>query len=252
MKRPAEWFVQAVAVLSLVAGAAGQARSDTVWNAAADYDAGYAAGTNPNGAWTYGWTSSLTSGLNVYTSHGLIPPGPNFESWYDPREYASLTPMVYKNAGSEYSDGNNVDIPASALILHGGGPSGNDYSDVVWTAPYSGTFSLAATFTGRQTSAPPGDYQTNAYVLENGMTLFSTYLNSEGDSGTFSGVLSLTAGDTIVFALGIQGTGLHGESTQLDAIITTTSVPEPCSLTLLALGAVGFIAYDSQRRKQPA
>lgn len=252
MKRLTKRFLQAAAVLGLVAGAAGQARADIVWNAAADYDAGYAGGFNPNGAWTYGWTSTLTSGLNVYPNHGAIPGFPNFEAWYDPNGSASSTPTVYKNAGSEVNNG-NIDIPAGALILHGGGPSGNDYSDVVWTAPHSGTFSLAATFTGRQTSASPGNYQTDVYVLENGTTLFSKYLNNEGDSGSFSGVLSLAAGDTIVFAGGIQGTGLHGESTQLDATITTASVPEPSSLSLLlALGAVGALAYGSRRRKQPA
>lgn len=252
MKRLAGWFVRAAAVLGLVAGAAGQARSD-IWNAAADYGAGYAAGLNPNGAWTYGWTSSLTSGLNVYTSQAVIPPG-NFESWYDPKEYAQLTPTVYQNAGSAVSNG-NIDIPAGALILHGGGPSGNDYSDVVWTAPYSGTFSLTATFTGRQTGAPNGNYQTDAYVLENGTTLFSKYLDSDGESGSLSELLSLAAGDTIVFAVGIEGTGLHGESTQLDATITTTtlSVPEPSSLTLLlGLSAVSSLAYGVRRWKQPA
>jgi len=95
--------VQAAAVLGLVAGAAGQARADIVWDAAADYDAGYTAGANPNGAWTYGWTANLTSALNVYSSHG--PLGSSFESWYDPNEYALNTPTVYKNAGSEVSNG---------------------------------------------------------------------------------------------------------------------------------------------------
>ena len=138
-----------------------------------------------------------------------------------------------------------------ALILHGGGPSGNDYSDVVWTAPYSGTFSLAATFTGRQATTPPGNYQTNVYVLENGTTLFSKYLNTEGESGSFSGVLSLAAGATIVFADGIQGTGLHGESTQLDATISAvaSAVPEPSTLTLGGISLFLGLAYAWHRRK---
>jgi hypothetical protein len=80
--------------------------------------------------------------LTVYPRHHLITSSiynyPDFQGWDDPAEYAGRTPDVYKNnSGSLYSDG-VIYIPAYALILHGGGPSGNDYSHVVWTAPTSG------------------------------------------------------------------------------------------------------------------
>src|SRR5262249_23341240 len=101
-----------VLALLLVAGA--QARADMEWSAAGDFDTGYVAGTTPNGAWPYGWSSSLSSPLTVYSRHRQLLPtsaGPPFLAWDDPNENIGFTPLVYLNAGSSYSDG-NIDIPS--------------------------------------------------------------------------------------------------------------------------------------------
>ena len=67
-------FSMLVAALALVLSGMGPARADLVWNAASDFDAGFATGTNPNGAWSYGWSSALTSPLTLYTSTIVYSP----------------------------------------------------------------------------------------------------------------------------------------------------------------------------------
>ena len=57
----------------------------TIFDPVADYDAGWKAGKNPNGVWTYGWSSTLTSPLHLYTrkaDHKDYPPNANFD-WMD-------------------------------------------------------------------------------------------------------------------------------------------------------------------------
>ena len=128
--------------------------------------------------------------------------------------------------GKEYVN-NHVDIPAGALILHGGGPSGNDFSHLVWTAPRDGSFSLDATFILRQvpTSGWSPSHPTNVYILMNGKTFFEGHLKFYGEKCSDNVVFPLIAGDTIDFAVGFPGNRLYGQSTQLEANITDVSEP---------------------------
>ena len=198
-----------------------------IYDPVADYDAGWQAGKNPNGVWTYGWSSTLNSPLNRYKqkdNHKDYNPNTSFDEWNDPNELLGKTPCIWKNMGAKYSD-SNVNIPAGALILHGGGPnSSSDYSHVVWTAPHDGSFLLAVTFTARQITP---NYQTNVDILVKGKKLLECTLNHNGEKCSDNAVLSLIAGDKIDFAVGIPGSGLHGESTQLEAKITNVTKPSP-------------------------
>ena len=202
------------------------AHASVLSDAAADYDAGWKAGKNPNGVWTYGWSSALNSPLHVYTrkdNYRNHNPNTSFDLWNDPSELSENTPCIYKNIGAEYSD-SNFEIPAGALILSGGGPSGNDYSHVVWTAPRDGRFSLDATFILRQV-ASWGNPLVNVYILKNGTSLFERTLNHYSDKCSNRVLLSLVADDEIDFVVGFPGIGLHGESTQLEATIADVTEP---------------------------
>jgi hypothetical protein len=115
--------------LSLTAAAA------TV-DANADFEAGWAAGTNPNGVWSYGRTTDLGG---LFTRHYIPPVNNDLEhGWDDPSDRSGFTPSVARNAGGDYNDG-NVTFRAGALILHPCGVSGRDDAHVIFTAPAAGT-----------------------------------------------------------------------------------------------------------------
>lgn len=95
--------------------------------------------------------------LTRYSAHGTVPGFSLFDSWNDPTNLAGNTPTVYLNTGGAVSGVGGLDsLPAGALVLHGGGTAASCgtalacFSEVVWTAPISGVYNLAATFTGRQ------------------------------------------------------------------------------------------------------
>ena len=173
----------------------------------ADYDAGWLAGTNPNGVWTYGWSSTLTSSLTLYSRNRTTTqdcPGSTYRAWDDPANNESTTPSITKNIGPDCSDG-NVDIPSGVMTQHFGGLSGSDYSHIVFTAPSDADYLLDVTFTGRQ-----HDVDSDVHILVNGNSLLSELITENLQTKHFTGTVFLRAGQTIDFAVG-PGTlsGLH-------------------------------------------
>jgi hypothetical protein len=211
-----------------------------------DVNAAFSTVNNPNGVWTYGWadlTGSSLGSLTTYSTSATLPFGNFFQGWYDPNNYYSYTPTVYKNYGADFNDG-NVNIPALALILHGVGTSLKDLSVVEFTAPSTGQYSLSATFTCRQYNIGSG----LVYIFKNGTDIFdnnNSYLATVGDTATYNnGTLSLNAGDVIAFAVGRNGDG--GDSIELQAVFTP--VPIPPTVLLLGSGLLGLGGWRRFRK----
>ena len=171
----------------------------TIHDPVADYDAGWLAGTNPNGVWTYGWSSMLTSSLTLYPRNRTTTQdcgGSTYRAWDDPANSFGFTPAIIKNIGPDCSNG-NVDIPAGVMTLHFGGLSGRDYSHIVFTAPFDAVYLLDVTFTGRQNSL-----NSDVHILANGSPLLSDLITGNLQTKSFAGTVFLTAGQTIDFAVG--------------------------------------------------
>ncbi len=226
------------------------------YDAAGDYLAGWNAGNNPNVPWSYGWSTTPGIGpLNLYYER-IGPPGqvPQFDQWDAyPSNSIGYTPLDYLNNGPEFIS-SDLDLPAGALILHGGGTSsacgteGACFSEVVWAAPTTGFFDLSATFTGVQRDNMRGLVE----IIEvNGGTpttlLFGNNL-SFGGSYSLSTAISVTAGDTVVFAARTWDGSLAADSTQLAATLTSSSTPEPATFGLLLAG-LGWIGFRTIRRR---
>ena len=185
-----------------------------VYSALLDYEAGWIAGTNPNGVWRYGWSNTLTSPLKLFT-RTLVPErnGGQEHMWDDPDNSYADAPSVARNSGGDYDDG-NVSFRAGALLLTPG--EGGTYAHVVFTAPSHGDYAVAATFYAQQYAI-----NSDAEVLVNGKLKFSDTLTSMGESHSYARSFSLKAGETIDFVVGPNGQPeLHPANTGLEAIIS--------------------------------
>lgn len=217
----------------------------STFNAGADFSST----DNPNHVWSYGWSSTLGSGLNLFTQSN--PLNPNFPSdvWSTP----TIPALMAEHNGTEsilFDRVHSRTFQPNQLALHPG-PNGQ-YSLLRWEAPETGTYSLTSAFSLLDATA---EGATDVHVLHNNVQLFSDFINSFGlitSSTSFNTTLSVLGGDTVDFAVGF-GSNLNfiDDTTGVDVTITSVpaSVPEPSSvLGLLALSS--SLAVGSLLKRQ--
>jgi hypothetical protein len=182
----------------------------TIYDAAADFEQGFTTQNNPHGVWSYGYSSGFTSPLTLFnqTVQGG-PDSPNEQLWLSSSVNIGDSPAVEFNNGPAFNDG-NVTALADELLLVAG--IGGQYSDLIFTAPADGMYSVVTSFRGDQYSIG-----TVVGVVANGTVLFSSSVTAEGQTVPFDTEVSLTAGNTVVFSVG-PGGGL--QNTGLSATIT--------------------------------
>jgi hypothetical protein len=163
----------------------------------ADYDAvrDFSIASNPNGVWSYGWLSSLGSPFNLYT----VTDNTTFSglsAWLETGMTMYAPPLVGHNDTNTQLCYLSFCVPPQYLQLHPG--SNNELSVVRWTAPVSGNFLLAGTVVGLDRVPTT----TNLYVvLKSNHYLFSTAVDSYGVPFRFHHILTVSAGDTLDFAV---------------------------------------------------
>jgi PEP-CTERM motif len=217
-------------------------------------NADFSIANNPNGAWSYGWSSTLGSNFNLFGGTDSICDG-KIDRWLlQPGSLLGL-PSVQHNTTATTFNCITVTFPSNELTLHPG--ASGQYSIVRWVASTTGTYSLSTKFAGADFVGPT---TTDVHVLRNGISIFNDLVNGVGAASakSFATNLLVNAGDTIDFAVGFGNNQNYGfDTTSLAATISSetptppASVPEPAStLGLLALGAFG--AGLLLKRKQPA
>jgi hypothetical protein len=182
--------------------------ADASYSAAADFSAT----SNPTGVWSYGWSAQRGSAFTLDTQRTNVG---GADIWFEPRG-DPVAPGVFHNGtnGTVNPYGTHPFAPGQ-LGLHPG-PYG-DNAVVRWTAPAFGTFDIAATFSGMDT----GGTTTDVAVLRNGGELFSGLVNGYQATRSFSGVVAVSAGETIDFSVGYGSNETYfGDMTGLDAVIT--------------------------------
>lgn len=184
------------------------------YDPATSFEKGWSAHHNPNGVWSYGYSSGFIDPITLYdktVQNGIN--GPNAQSWLSSVVHRGSSPAVQYNDGPAYNDG-NVDFPPNHFVLVAG--IGGQYSDLIFTAPASGEYSIAGEFRGSQYGVG-----TVAGIVADGKTVFRSSITAVGQLVPFNMTLSLQAGRTVVFSVG-AGTGR--QNTGLSVTVT-----RPCT-----------------------
>jgi len=197
------------------------------YSAATAFEQGWTTQSNPNGVWSYGYSSGFTGPVTLYDQtlqNGVN--GPNAQYWVSSSVDIGTSPAAEFNDGPAYDDG-NVDFLANEFVLVAG--IGGQYSDLVFTAPAASQYSVGGSFRGDQYGVG-----TVVGIVANGSVIFSSSVTSEGQIVPFQATVTLNSGNTVVFSVG-PGGGL--QNTGLSATITTGATQETLTLTELGLGA---------------
>jgi hypothetical protein len=202
-----------------------------------------AKGVNPDGTWSYGWSSTVGAAFTLYPTFApqeldagayTTPGFPSVAQWFDPSQ----------GTGGISSTGPVPDIQfnATAMPVHPGvgnftgdswivGPgqvvmspsiAGLACSVARWTAPRAGTYGVKAAFAS---AATPGYTDiADVYVEHNGAAIGSATGGITASATSFAVQSSVTvaAGDTIDFVVG-PGSGLTYRLVSVDAQVCTSA-----------------------------
>ncbi len=215
-------FLIAVVLLSPVRPA--QSCSPQVWDAATDFSST----TNPNGAWSYGWSN---------------PQGTSFNLWSGQATWGWCTFQVW-GSGSWLGIGKNQSnsplctcngltrIPAQRIVMHPGNYA--ERAVLRWTAPTAGAFQVSAQFAGLDINAPTTVYIT---VSHNSAVLWSAAVTNSAPSSCSIPApiaaampatnVTVSAGDTIDCLVGDGGNGNGNDSTLVEFTISCLAPQAP-------------------------
>lgn len=231
---------------ALTFAAAPAATAATTYDAVADFS-----GTNPSGAWQYGWDAG--SGFTAFNTYVVGATGnacaTGLACWYQTDMVQYLVPMVAKNTTSgTISYANTVVHPVDVLNIHPGhGDNGAFAIDAIirFVAPTTSTYSYNGFFQALDIS-PSGV----AITINGSPVAISGSANmgamTVGSPTAFSGAAQLAAGDYIEFRVNRAGE-IWNDSTGFAAQIT--AVPEPATWGLMILGFGGAGAMLRTRRR---
>ena len=180
------------------------------YNPGDTFEKGWATQRNPDGVWSYGYSSGFANPITLYdktVQNGIN--GPNAQYWISSSANTGTSPSAEYNNGPALNDG-NIDFLANEFVLVAG--IRGQYSDLIFTVPADGEYSLAGNFRGAQYGIG-----TVVGIVANGKVVFNSSVTSVGHLAPFDLTLSLKAGSTVVFSV---GPGNGSQNTGLSVTIT--------------------------------
>lgn len=208
------------------------------WDATADFNLGTT--SNPNGAWSYGYSPGAVAGYSFkafdqYSSAGGVL------HWED-SVYGSLrAPTFYKNNTLAAFNG----LAPGMVALHPGPAANTDRAILRFTAPATDFYTIVGQFFDGDSG------ETDASIVKNedfGTQLASLGFTSLNPTFALNGI-ALNAGDRIDFVVGNVG-NFFFDTTPLSVRISSASgpIPEPGTLLMAAMG-LGLLGASKRRYK---
>ena len=202
------------------------------YDPAASFERGWTTQKNPEGVWSYGYSAALSEPITLYekTARNGIN-GQNAQFWVSSKVNERTSPAAEFNDGPAYNDG-NVDLLHNEFVLVAG--VRGLYSDLIFTAPGSGEYSIAGNFRGAQYGVG-----TVAAVVANGTAVFRSKVTAVEEVVPFRMTQELRAGEKVVFAVG-PGDGT--QNTGVSATITRSCAPtdKPTSTATWEISCTGI------------
>jgi hypothetical protein len=273
MNRPKTFatLLMALALVTCAASTAGAAD----WNLARDFSTT----ANPNGAWSNGLYQADGSANafdfwplpDYYWRHSGLA---HLAFYGNPSDYSFIAGAVCYNPDSAdcyYGANYHLWLRPGEVALWAA-QWGNIYAPVIrWTAPAAMTVSIDALFTGRcdvvssdvhvllsgdETNGPSGGDPifTGTHLFDGaidgnyGCAEMGIAATGTTQSQSYSGIVTLAAGDHIDFVVGYGPDHWNGQD-MVGLSATITEIPEPASLSLLGCALAGLLACAWRKRK---
>ena len=212
-----------------------EVKATTIYNVVNDFSLS----SNPNGQWSYMQDTGSGPQSLTYSSSNLPVLG-GLNVWWSDQAVPNSVVVCQNRVGATLIIESMV-YPPNLLLLD---PE-SDTVIVRWTAPESGTWDVSGLFQGIDVNEQPHSVE----ILKNYDTLVlaPTTMSEYGQVVPFNQPVSLVAGDTIDFVVGDYTVTYGDLATGLSATISPT--PEPSTVALLAVGAVGMFGWMWRRRR---
>ena len=207
-----------------------------------DVSADFSTSANPNSVWSYGWSTTLGSAFNLDTSNTTAAYGlTGLGGWFSGQSAEGVPDVLRNNTANPILLAPFTNFQPGQLTLN---MFQTTYSVVRWTAPSTGQFSIAATFSAVSTIGGT----TDVHVQRNGVSIFDSAVNGFPSPTSYTGTVNLVSGDHIDFAVGFGSNGNdHEDTTALGA--TIVAVPEPGTLALVSTALGCLLPLRFRKRK---
>jgi len=202
---------------------------------------GKIADTHGSGSWNF-YRAGTVGGALTPQNYGSCGLNPAVNGYRDQTHSGNYYLAAIANQDVV---GNEGTISANQLSTHPG-PSDLSYLVARWTAGVdsAGTFNFLGSHADVGAAGGNG---TTFEILHNGATVFGSTVVTNTIPAPFNLDLAITAGDTVDFYIGNNGS-YGGDHSGLEVTITGEPVPEPSGFLLATVGLLGMLAFGRRKR----